>query len=347
MDLVDEHDRAGRRLKLLDHLLEPLLEIAAIARAREQRAHVEREHGRVAQHLRHFAVDDAAREAFGDRGLADAGIADEQRIVLLAAAQHLDGAADLGVAPDQRIDLAFARLLVEVDAVGFERIALLLVLVAGLGVGILVDAAHRLGLREPCPLGDAVADVVDRVVAGHVLLLQEIGGVALALGEDRDQHVRAGHFLAPGRLHVNDGALDHALEPGGRLGILVPFGHEIVEFGFDVGGQAALEFFQIDVAGAHDGGRILILEQREQQMLERRVFVVALVCEGERPMKRLFEAARKSWHYDLVCCRHCCGSPSSRSRPPYSHFFSITHWRGCWCLRAKSITCVTFVSATS
>src|SRR5262245_5385860 len=29
------------------------------------------------------------------------------------------------------------------------------------------------------------------------------------------------------------------------------------------------------------------------------------------------------------------------------HFFSITHCRGCWCLRAKSITCVTFVSATS
>src|SRR5215813_9535507 len=25
------------------------------------------------------------------------------------------------------------------------------------------------------------------------------------------------------------------------------------------------------------------------------------------------------------------------------HFFSITHWRGCWCLRAKSITCVTLV----
>ena len=58
------------------------------------------------QHFRHFAVDDAARQALGDRGLADAGVADEQRIVLLAAAQHLDGAADLGVAADQRIDLA-------------------------------------------------------------------------------------------------------------------------------------------------------------------------------------------------------------------------------------------------
>ena len=151
VDLVDEHDRARGRLELLDDLLEPLLEIAAIARAGEQRAHVEREHGRVAQHFRHFAVDDAARQTFGDRRLADAGVADEQRIVLLAAAQHLDGAGDLGVAPDQRIDLALARLLVEVDAIGFERVALLLVLVAGLGVGVLVDAAHRLASPRALP----------------------------------------------------------------------------------------------------------------------------------------------------------------------------------------------------
>ena len=30
-----------------------------------------------------------------------------------------------------------------------------------------------------------------------------------------------------------------------------------------------------------------------------------------------------------------------------NYFFSITHCRGCWCLREKSMTCVTFVSAIS
>ena len=58
------------------------------------------------EHVRHFAVDDLARQALGDRGLADAGVADQQRIVLLPAAEDLDGAADFGVAADQRIDLA-------------------------------------------------------------------------------------------------------------------------------------------------------------------------------------------------------------------------------------------------
>ena len=43
VDLVDEHDGVGMRLELLDDLLQALLEVAAIARARQQRAHVERE----------------------------------------------------------------------------------------------------------------------------------------------------------------------------------------------------------------------------------------------------------------------------------------------------------------
>ena len=126
MDLVDEHDGVRVRLDLLDDLLQALLEIAAVAGAGEQRAHVEGEDGGVLQDLRHFALDDLAGEALGDGGLADAGIADEERVVLLAAAEDLDGALNLGLAADQRVDLALLGLLVQVDAVGVEGVALLL-----------------------------------------------------------------------------------------------------------------------------------------------------------------------------------------------------------------------------
>ena len=285
--------------QLLDHLLQPLLEIAAIAGAGEQRAHVEREHGGVGEHLRHLAVDDAARQPLGDRGLADARLAHEQRVVLLPPAQHLDGAADLGLAADQRVDLALARLLVEVDAIGLERVALLLGVVAGLGFGLLIGAAHRPRFRHAGPLGDAVADVVDRVVAGHVLLLQEIGGVALALGEDRDQHVGAGHLLAAGGLHMDHRALDHALEAGGGLGILGAVGDQVFELGFEIGDEAAAQLVEVDVAGAHHRGGVLIVDQRQQKVFQGRVFVVALVGEGERPVERLLEAARECWHQSL------------------------------------------------
>ena len=240
----------------------------------------------------HVAFDDALGEAFGDRGLADAGVADEQRVVLLPAAENLDGAVDLGAAADQRIDAALLGLLVEVDAIGLERVGLLL---AGLAIldrrRVVVDAAHRARVGHAGALGDAVADVVDRVVAGHVLLLQEIGGVALALGEDRDQHVGAGDFLAARRLDVDDGALDDALEAGGRLRILVGAGGEVGELGVDVFDEVAAQHVEIDVAGAHDRGRVLVVDQRQQQMLERGVFLVALAGERQRLMQGLLETA--------------------------------------------------------
>jgi hypothetical protein len=289
-------------------------------------------------------MHDATRQALGDCSLADAGIADEQRIVLLPAAQHLDGAADLGFTSDQRIDLALARLLVEIDAIGFERVALLLRLVAALGVGVLVGAAHRARFRHARPLGDAVADVIHRVVARHVLLLQEIGGMALALGEDRNQHVGAGHLFATRRLHVNDGALDDPLEAGGRLGILVAVADQILELAFEIGGQTAPQLVELDVARAHDRGGILIIDQREQKMFERGVFVMALIGERQGTVERLFQVARKRGHVmSRVNALYSPGVPLFHCR----HFFSMTHCRGCWCLRAKSITCVTLVSATS
>ena len=52
--------------------------------------------------------DDALGEAFDDRGLADARLADQHRVVLGPPAEDLDDAADLLVAADDRVELAGA-----------------------------------------------------------------------------------------------------------------------------------------------------------------------------------------------------------------------------------------------
>ena len=125
--LVDEEDDlAGGGLDLLQDRLQPLLELAAVLRAGDQRAHVERHQPLVAQGFRHVAVDDAQREALGDGGLADAGLADQHGVVLGAARQHLHRAADLVVAADDRVDLALARGLGQVAGVLLERVVALL-----------------------------------------------------------------------------------------------------------------------------------------------------------------------------------------------------------------------------
>ena len=90
------------------------------------------------------AVHDALREPFDDRRLADARLADEHRIVLRAAREHLNDAADLLVAADDRIELALARRVGEVARVALQR----LVLVLGILIGDAVRAAHRLERLE-------------------------------------------------------------------------------------------------------------------------------------------------------------------------------------------------------
>ena len=58
-------------------------------------------------------------------------------------------------------------------------------------------------------------DEINRVITGHLLLLQEVGCMALALGENGDQDICAGDVFAARRLHMNDGTLDNALEARG------------------------------------------------------------------------------------------------------------------------------------
>ncbi len=129
MELVDEQDDlTGGIGDFLQHRLEALFELAAILGAGHQRAHVERHDLLVLEPLGHVLADDALGQAFDDRGLADARLADEHRVVLGAPRQHLDDAADLLVAADDRVELALAREIGEIAAVAGEG------LVGGLGV---------------------------------------------------------------------------------------------------------------------------------------------------------------------------------------------------------------------
>ncbi len=83
VELVDEQDDlAVAVLDLLQDGLEPLLELAPELRPGDQRAEVERDHPLVLEALGHVAADDPLGEALGDRRLADAGLADQDRVVL-------------------------------------------------------------------------------------------------------------------------------------------------------------------------------------------------------------------------------------------------------------------------
>ena len=173
VDLVDERDDlTGGVGDLLQHGLQPLLELTAVLRAGQHRADVETDQSLVLQALGYVAIGDAAGQAFHDGGLAHARLADEHRVVLGATRQHLDDPTDLVVAPDDRVDLAVAGALGEVLPVLLQRCEVLFRVLAGDPVA----AAHFLERLQQLFAADAEASVhgQQQVLDGEEVVLQVV-----------------------------------------------------------------------------------------------------------------------------------------------------------------------------
>ncbi len=72
-------------LHVFEHGLKPLFKLAAVLRARDQGAHIERDDAFVFEPLGHVAADDALGKTLDDGSFADAGIADQHRVVFRPA----------------------------------------------------------------------------------------------------------------------------------------------------------------------------------------------------------------------------------------------------------------------
>ena len=105
VQLVDEDDAVLRLHQLLHDGLEPLLELAAILCPGDDQGKIESQDALVRQERRDLAIGDALRQAFHNRGLAYAGLANQHRVVLGPAAKDLNRPVDFLVATDQRIEL--------------------------------------------------------------------------------------------------------------------------------------------------------------------------------------------------------------------------------------------------
>ena len=275
VDLVDEEDRIRLGQQRIHDRFQALLELTAILRAGENSAHIERPDDRVFQHGRNLILRDLEREPLGDCSLTDAGLTDEEGIVLPSPAENLNGSLQLRLAADKRIDLTFLRPLVQVDGEEFERIAGLL------GRRLFIAGEGR--LRRGRVFADAVREVLQHIELVHSLAAQQVNGLG-ALGLiDRREHLPGVDFFLPRRLRVKLCVLHDALEHGGEhrldLGVIGELFerpvHEIVEL--------LLELRNVAAAGVDDLDDVAVVQQGVEQMLERHVLVAPFhrLVEGE------------------------------------------------------------------
>ena len=256
VQLVDEEDDlAGSAADLVHHALHALFELAAVLRAGDEAREVERDHALVAQRLGHFALDDALRQAFGDRRLADAGLADERRVVLGAAAEDLDDALDLVGTADDRVQLVLARQRGEVAAVRVQRGGLRLALGRG---GLALGAEQRRGL-------DANLGGVDPEVR------QDARRHAFTLADEAEQQVLRADVVVVELARFFEGELDHALGARGEDHLLLDGLAAATDDRLDL----LADFRQVDTERLEDLGReaLALGDDPEQNVLGPDVIV--------------------------------------------------------------------------
>src|SRR6202035_1170681 len=239
--------------------LEPLLELAAVFAAGKQGAEVERQQFLVFEALRHIAIDDALRQAFDDRSLADPRLADQYGIVLGAAREDLDRAADLLVTADDRVELAFACRFGQVASVFLQRVITLLGRRA-VGLAALADAFDR-------PIEALRVDPRRR---------QRLRRTGAGSRRQREQQPLDGNKAVAGALRQLLGLLEHPRQFGRHIDLPRPRPldlREPVELGID----RLQRRLRVAPGGANEIGAqpLAVLQQHLQQVLRRQPLVAA------------------------------------------------------------------------
>src|SRR5258706_3063692 len=258
VQLVDEQDDFALGCRdLLQDRLETLLELAAVLRTREDRADVEGEDRLVLQALWHVTAHDPLRQALDDRGLPDAGLADEHGIVLRPAREDLDHTADLLVAADDRVDLVLPREVGDVAPVLLER----LVLALGVRVGDPLAAAH-------------VAKRVQHAVATNAETLQRLSGEA-GVVRHGEQHVLGGDELILELPHLLRRLLKDASEARARADLDVALDLRLL---LELGLERGRELRRLHPERAENGGHDarLLLHERQREVLDVDLAVAVL-----------------------------------------------------------------------
>ncbi len=249
VQLVDEENDAALGLPdLLEHRLQTLFKFAAVLRTGDQRAHIQRKDALVLQ-------------AFGDGGLADAGFADQHRVVLRLPRENPDDVADLIVTADDGVQFVFAGPLDQVGAVFREGV------IGALGV----VAVHRGGFD--------LAELGGEGVFGNAVVRENALDGRRRRGEDTDHQVLDRYVGVAHRLGRLFGRSDDAAGLRGEIGIA---GAADLRQGRNGAVQLGQHRVAVNAHLAEQGGdqTAVLVDERVEQMLGHDIVVSVFECHG-------------------------------------------------------------------
>src|SRR5262249_38568193 len=263
VQLVDEQDGIAGAADLVHDGLDAFLELSAVLGAGDHHGQIEHDDAAVPQQFGDIAADNHLGESLDDGGLAHAGLAQEHRVVLGAAGQHLDDALDLVGAADDGIEFALTRQFRQVtpEAVQSRRLRFPL---RRLTLAARAFAAFIGFHVVPQQVQDFFPDVLESKPEVH----EDLGGDALLLAQQPQEQVLGADVVVIEVAGLLDRILDHLLgsrrlrQLAGRpdlrarldefFGLQSYFAAADVEVFEDVGGDpgAFLDESEEDVFGA-------------------------------------------------------------------------------------------------
>ena len=217
------------------------------------------------------------------------------------AREDLGNALEFCCATDQWIDTPCARLVIEVGSETLQRAGFS----AFPGLLVLLAALDTTGARVIRDLGNAVSDEIDHIDARDILLFQQVDGLAFLFAEQGHQHVGAGDLAFSRGLHVKHRALQHPLKTERWLGLAfaVRLGYHRGR-GLDELGQLPAQLSEVRAAGTQYPRRGLVVQQGQQQVLDRH----ELMAPRPRPLEGGVEVQLE------ILAQHR-GSPTTATTP--------------------------------
>ena len=217
VQLVDEQNHLAGVAHLVDHRLDPLLELAAVFGPRHHQRQVDRINHLVGQQVGHLARDDRLGQPFQNGGLADPRLADQHRIVLRAAAEHLNHPFDLILAADHRVELPAGGEVGQVAPEGVQGGQFRAV--SGRCAAGSVPLRRQRILRRLLAFGQVVRierldDRLAHLFRIDVEILKDARRLALPFTQNRQQQVFGADEVVVHRRRLPRRQHQHPLEPG-------------------------------------------------------------------------------------------------------------------------------------
>ena len=197
VELVDEEDNLAVRLgHLFYHALQAVLKLTTVLCACYQGRHIKLNKLFVAQGAWNIARNNTLCQAFYDCSLANARLADKNRVVLGAAAQNLNGTANLFDATNNWIKLSLASKVGHIATVLLQGLKLRLCILRGyafIATELVVDLFYALSsnagvAKNPTCISVVICQRSEQMLGGNVGISQ-LSGKLLGLVDNLEKVV--------------------------------------------------------------------------------------------------------------------------------------------------------------